>query len=147
MQQQILIYFDILSYPPNFKQIEYFLFILRNLRKHQKSHQRLLALDSSQKNKKKWPINLLPSRTANQAKRKFANDTATSALLLRNTVTCNSLCGIPFLPKSHKRKRPQHAPEQTYRRISLRRSMLRSSLCFYLVTNATRLHSVTSDDT
>ena len=76
MQQQILIYFDILSYPPNFKQIEYFLFILRNLRKHQKSHQRLLALDSSQKNKKKWPINLLPSRTANQAKRKFANDTA-----------------------------------------------------------------------
>ena len=36
-----------------------------------------------------------------------------------------------FLPKSHKRKRPQHAPEQTYRRISLRRSMLRSFL--YLI--------------
>ena len=126
MQQQILIYFDILSYPPHFKQIEYFLFILRNLRKHQKSHQRLLALGSSQKNKKKWPINLLPCRTANQAKRKFANDIATSPFPLRNAITSSSLCGVPVLPKSHKRRRPQHASEQTYRRISLRRSMLRS---------------------
>ena len=48
---------------------------------------------------------------------------------LRNAVTSSSLCGVPVLPKSHKCKRPQHAPEQTYRRISLRRSMLRSSLC------------------
>ena len=31
------------------------------------------------------------------------------------------------LSKAQVCKRPQHAPEQTYRRISLRRSMLRSS--------------------
>ena len=66
--------------------------------------------------------------------------------LLRNAVTSSGLCGVPLLPKLYKCKRPQHVPEQTYRRISLRRNMLRSSLCFYLVRNATRLHSETSDD-
>ena len=65
---------------------------------------------------------------------------------LRNAVTSSGLCGVPLLPKLYKCKRPQHVPEQTYRRISLRRNMLRSSLCFYLVRNATRLHSETSDD-
>ena len=50
-------------------------------------------------------------------------------LLEENAVMRSSLCGVPLLPISHKRRRPQHAPEQTYRRISLRRSMLRSFLC------------------
>ena len=48
--------------------------------------------------------------------------------LLRNAVTSSGLCGVPLLPKLYKCKRPQHVPEQTYRRISLRRSMLRSFL-------------------
>ena len=66
-------------------------------------------------------------------------------IILRNAVTSSSLCGILLLPKSHKRKRPQHAPEQTYRRISLRRSMLRYSFILFSYKRH-RLHSVTSDN-
>ena len=39
----------------------------------------------------------------------------------------SSLCGVSYYPNHTNTRRPQHAPKQTYRRISLRRSVLRYS--------------------
>ena len=63
---------------------------------------------------------------------------------LRNAVTSSSLCGVPFYLNHTNTRRARCAPNKHYE-IPFVRGMPCSSLCFYLVNNATRLHSVTSD--
>ena len=64
---------------------------------------------------------------------------------LRNTITSSSLCGIPYYLTYTNARRARCAPNKHYE-IPFVRSIPCSSLCFYLVTNATSLHSGTNDD-
>ena len=59
-------------------------------------------------------INLLPIQIANQAKRKFATDTATSTLPMRNAVTSSSLVAFLNYLNHTNARRARYVPEQTY---------------------------------
>ena len=48
---------------------------------------------------------------------------------LRNALSSSNLVAFLYWITHTNTRRPQHVPEQTYRRISLRRNMLRSFLC------------------
>ena len=68
-----------------------------------------------------------------------------SIYTLRNAVRCSSLVAFLYYLNNTNVRRARHVPEQTYRRISLRRNMSCSSL-YPIQLKRHRLHNVTRDD-
>ena len=77
---------------------------------------------------------------------KIAMIEATKKEPLRNAVTRSSLCGEPFLPKSHKRKKSTTCSDSNLTTVSVRIGICRALSFHYVRQTRHRLHNVTSDD-
>ena len=77
---------------------------------------------------------------------KIAIIEATKKEPLRNAVTCSSLCGEPFLPKSHKRKKSTTCSDSNLTTVSVRIGICRALPFHHIRQTRHRLYNVTSDD-